>query len=46
MSFAEVSYENETLRVYLNPDARVTDAQIIAAVEALGYHATRKESAG
>lgn len=46
VSFAEVSYENETLRVHLDPDARVTDAQIIAAVEALGYHATRRENAG
>jgi len=43
---AELSYEKETLRVLLDPDLRVTDAQIIAAVEALGYRATRKEGAG
>ena len=43
---AEVSYEKETLSVHLDPDTPVTDAQIIAAVEALGYHATRKQRAG
>ena len=43
---AEVSYEEETLRVHLNADAHVTDAEIIAAVETLGYHAARKESEG
>lgn len=41
---AQVSYGEGTLRVHLDPDARLTDAQVIAAVEALGYHA-RRESA-
>jgi len=45
VTLADVSYEKATLRVHLDPDARVTDAQIIAAVKALGYHATRKEGA-
>ncbi len=42
---ADVSYEEETLRVDLDPKAHVADAQIITAVEALGYRATRKEGA-
>jgi len=45
VTLAEVSYEKATLRVHLDPDGRVTDAQIIAAVKALGYRATRKEGA-
>jgi len=42
---AEVLYENETLRVESDPDARVSDARIVEAVESLGYHATRRERA-
>jgi len=46
VAYAEVAYEDAMLRVHLRPDARVTDSQIITAIESLGYHATPEESGG
>ena len=44
VTFAEVSYENETLLVHLDTDAPASDAQILTAVAALGYEANPIES--